>query len=70
MNVLFLEQTKVMNTVHAIVIRHSFTWKPAIAKREPEGDNRGLYALCTWLDVWTRMYLESYRNNKCNRLSL
>ena len=56
MDVLFLEQMKITNTVHSIIMRHPFSWKPAIkAKREPEGDNRGLYALCTWLDVWTHV---------------
>jgi hypothetical protein len=55
MDVLFLEQMKVVSTVHAIIIRHPFSWRPPVAKRAQKGKDSGLFALCTWLDVWTHV---------------
>ena len=47
LDVLFLERMKTYQTVHAIVMRHPFLWRPNVRAR-----NTAFLRLRIWLDIW------------------
>ncbi len=67
-DILFLEKMKTLTTLHTIVMRHPFAWKPTLASAELKA-NPGLFTLCTWVDVWAYV-LEILANNQVESFAI